>query len=192
MFFYLPTKRSLQGARLLCVAALLSLFSLVSPGSVSAAPQTRAEHVQAVFLYNLASFVNWPETWTEHSEYFTIGIVGDTPFGAIINQVVAGEQWRGKPMRVVHFDEPEEIRGRLCDILYIGSDRLRQFDNFKKRLEGLPILTVADSPGFLEMGGMINLVRKQQRLGMGVNLQAVRYSGLSISSKLLRLATIVE
>lgn len=192
MSHYLQTKKNLSAARLLCVAALLSLFTLGSPGPAPAAPQTKAHHVQAVFLYNLTRFVDWPKSWAEHSDYFTIGIVGDPPFGAVIDQVVAGEQWRGKPMRVVRFAEPEEMNGRQCDILYIGSDRLRQFERFRGKLNGLPVLTVGDSPGFLEMGGMVNLVRKQQRIGLGVNLPAVRHSGLSISSKLLRLATIVE
>ncbi len=182
----------LRKTRFLCLVAFLGVLSLASAGVAPASPQTTEHHVKAVFLYNLARFVSWPGLWMERSEYFTIGIVGNPPFGAIIDQVVTGERWRGKPMRVVFYDEAEDISVRVCDVLYIGADQLRHFDDIKERLAGLPVLTVADTPGFLAMGGMVNLVRKQQRIGVGVNLQAVRYSELSISSKLLRLATIVD
>ena len=56
-------------------------------------------------------------------------------------------------------------------------------------MAGRPVLTVADSEGWLDQGVMINLSRRQARLAFDINLGAARQAGLRISSKLLRLAS---
>jgi hypothetical protein len=57
-------------------------------------------------------------------------------------------------------------------------------------LEGLSVLTVADIPGFGEAGGIITFLTGS-RVQLRVNAAAAEKAGLSISSKLLRVATVV-
>ncbi len=49
------------------------------------------------------------------------------------------------------------------------------------------ILTVGEQPGFLDLGGMIQLFFQAQRVGLVVNLETMQRSHLTVSSKLLRL-----
>lgn len=55
-----------------------------------------------------------------------------------------------------------------------------------------PILTVADSPGALEGGVMLNMDSSAGRIRFSANLEAARRSGLGLSSKLLSLATEIK
>ena len=61
-----------------------------------------------------------------------------------------------------------------------------------QHVQGRPILTVGDSEGFCEAGGVINLVRKERHVQFQINSDAARRAGLKISSQLLKLATIVR
>jgi hypothetical protein len=54
------------------------------------------------------------------------------------------------------------------------------------------VLTVGESEGFLERGGMINFVVKGKNVRLEINLVAAEAAGLKISSRLLAIADIVK
>jgi hypothetical protein len=175
------------------IVMLLSMaLLLIGPRSAMAGKDATEYHVKAVFLYNLVNFVMWPEQWHSKSDFFIIGIFGDDPFGDIIDIAVAGEQSQDKPMRIVRYAGIEELRNQLCDILFISSAFVGNYEEVRNEIKDYPILTVSDSPGFSEKGGMVNLVKKNQQVELVINRNAVIGANLFISSKLLRLAKIVE
>jgi hypothetical protein len=51
------------------------------------------------------------------------------------------------------------------------------------------VLVVADSPGALRQGAALNMAVASSRVTFEVNLRAARAAGLTLSSRLLRLAT---
>jgi hypothetical protein len=53
-------------------------------------------------------------------------------------------------------------------------------------------LTVGEANGFAQRGGIINLMREENRLRFEVNVTAAAQTRLKISSKLLVLAKIVK
>jgi hypothetical protein len=59
-------------------------------------------------------------------------------------------------------------------------------------LEGSYILTIGDTEGFGEKGVMINFIIRDNKVRFEINPEAARRAGLTISSKLLSLATIVH
>jgi hypothetical protein len=54
------------------------------------------------------------------------------------------------------------------------------------------VLTVGDTEGFAERGGIINLVKDGNRLSFEINPEAAQRAGLVMSSKLLFLGKIVK
>jgi len=56
----------------------------------------------------------------------------------------------------------------------------------------LPILTVGETPGFAERGGVIRLVLEDNKVRFEVNVDAAHQAGLTISSRLLTLARIIQ
>ena len=59
-------------------------------------------------------------------------------------------------------------------------------------LKGSSTLTVGETKGFADLGGVINLVVEENKLRFEINLGAARQTRLKLSSKLLALAKIVD
>jgi hypothetical protein len=173
------------GLRWLLVACMVCL-----PDSLSA-QRPREYDLKAVFLYNLASFVDWPPGVFERPESpFVIGVLGDDPFGAVLDDVVANEYVGKHPFEVRRFRRADEVAG--CHVLFISDSEKRRLRDILSRLRGRPILTVADQAGFAEAGGMVGFGAREGHLHLFVNPNAVRAVRLSVSSKLLELAQIVD
>ena len=54
------------------------------------------------------------------------------------------------------------------------------------------MLTVGDTQDLVQAGGMVSLVREDGRLHPMINRETAARAGIQISSKLLRLATLVQ
>lgn len=178
-----------------CSCLFLVMWALIPAGlawSVHAENQVGEYHVKAVFLYNLTHFVSWPEQRNNDAESFVIGIYGNDPFGTIIDETVAGERFHGQTIIVRRYSMVEELRHQRCDILFIEAAATEKIGAIKRTLKNAPVLTVADTRGFAEQGGMVNLMKKHNRVTVEINHRAVKEAGLAVSSKLLRLARIIR
>ena len=148
-------------------------------------------HIKAVFLYNLTHFVNWPEQTTPESHFFIIGIYGPDPFGSVLDLTIAKEKKYSRPFKIVRLDTPDDIP-ESCNILYVSSDAMDEWEMVRRRISGHPILSVSDDNDFTRNGGMVGLLKHDQRIKVEINHRQVKESGLSMSAKLLRLAVITE
>ena len=77
-----------------------------------------------------------------------------------------------------------------CQVLFLNGENQRAIAAILKKVKDQPVLTIGNSPDFLRMGGVINLVESGSRLKLQVNVCAARKAGLTISSKLLKLSDI--
>ena len=80
---------------------------------------------------------------------------------------------------------------KKCQILFINISNKEQLDQVFKSLEGRSILTVGDSRNFIRQGGMVRFFTENDKIKFQINAEAAKAAGLTISSKLLRLAEIV-
>lgn len=173
------------GLRLLA-AMIVSLCTLTP----SPAADTQEYDLKAAFLYNFATFTEWPaEAFEKADSPFVIGILGDDPFGRILSDIIKGETVGNHRMVIEHFKRPEDLS--RCHILFIGDSEARKVTDVLRRLRGQPVLTVSDIPNFAEAGGAIGFVTTTS-IGLEINPAATQGSNLVISSKLLRLAKLVS
>lgn len=183
--------------RVRCVLCLLgmSLGALMLLGSLPAAASAKTlspeeYQIKAVFLFQFAQFVEWPEnTGPEGEEAFVIGVLGEDPFGTVLDETVKGERVNERPIEVRRFERIEDIG--QCHLLFVSSSEEPGFAAVLSALDSLPILTIGDFPDFAKHGGMIGLVTQNKRIRFQVNLASTRKAGLTLSSNLLRSATIV-
>lgn len=161
-------------------AATVATYGASIEDSVTAEYQ-----IKAAFLYNFAKFVQWPaETSGISEDPFILCVSGDRPF-RIIHQYLAGKKIRG---RLITVRAAESVNGSSgCHLLFVSgmSAQLRQT---LPRLDG-PILTIGESEDFIRGGGMINLVRINNRLRFEIARNVGERAGLKFSSQLLKLAT---
>jgi hypothetical protein len=146
--------------------------------------------IKAVFLYNFAQFVEWPSVAYENARSsFVIGVLGDDPFGSYLDEAVSGEKVNNHPMMVKRFKNIEDVKD--CHILFVGYPNKENFKEIFPTLKNKNILTVSDSQSFIKEGGMIKFQNENNKIKIGINLEAAKAADLVISSKLLRLAEIV-
>jgi hypothetical protein len=170
------------------VAAVWLLFA----GSSALGQQKPSEYqVEAAYLYNFGRFVEWPaKDTTAQTRSFTICVLGEDPFGQALDATLAGETM-GKQRVVARRISSPQMSG-YCQILFISSSEANRLNKIIETLDKSAILTVSDSPQFLKSGGMIQFVLEENRIRFEVNLIATQHAGLTLSSELLKVATVVR
>ena len=168
---------------MLCLMVNIGLPADIHAGTVE------EYSVKAALVFNFARFTDWPlDTLGDSQETFNICVVGDDAileaFGGIAGKRVKGRRIVVKRVRRMQ-------KSDTCNLLFIsGSDR-SIFPKIFAALEGKPVLTIGEMSGFTEAGGIINLLKTDNRIKFEVNLKAAQQAGLNISSRILKLATIV-
>jgi hypothetical protein len=148
-------------------------------------------HVKAVFLYNIVQFVEWPkDSVPNETSPIIIGILGIDPFGSFLDDTVLGEDVNGHPLIIERYASVHDIKN--CHILFIHSEMVPKLPTILKKLKGKGILTVGDAVNFAKQGGMVRFFTQENKIKIRINLKAVKEENITISSKLLRLAEIVD
>ncbi len=143
--------------------------------------------VKAAFLYNLARMVEWPNE--NPSAPLVMCFMGEDVFGNT-TEGIATKTIRNRP---IVFRKNVTLQSvEICHILYISSSERSNITSISKALATRAILTVGDIEDFTERGGMVNLIRDNERIKIEVNLKRAEKTGLKISSRLLTLAKIVQ
>lgn len=172
-------------------AAIVFAVLALAPAPVLAAGRPSEQEVKAAFLYHFAQYVEWPETAFESSRSpFVLGVVGDDGFLPAISSAVADKSVAGRRIVVKAMRAPAEIRE--CHMVFVTPSQASRLPAVLGDLGALPVFTVGDMPGFAAAGGAIGFVIEDGKVGFQINPGAARRAGLKISSKLLRLAEIVD
>ena len=166
--------------------------------------QASEYEIKAVYLYNFILFTQWPDeqsskvnpAYTKSSnprsqrtnDTITIGILGDDPFGDAFERV-EGQIIKAKNKRLIikRFGRfHKDLNLKQCQLLFISSSEKDNCRNILENANGCAMLTVADSNGFLESGGMINLVKVKKKIRWEINQTPVKKAKIRLSSQLLR------
>jgi len=168
------------------VAAALTLA--VAPGLARDTGAQSNEAVTAAFLYNFAKFSEW--TALPPGNPIVVCVVGDDAVAAAFVDIVRGQTVNGHALDTWR---PLEARTwRSCHLLYIAAVETPRAAAGLGVLKALPVLTISDSKGFAQSGGIIELYVETQRVRFAINVDALERSGLRLSSRLLGLAKIVR
>lgn len=170
----------------------LAVLTCVFAPGVWAGPETDAVEewrLKAAFVLNFARFIEWPRDAQNGRKEFVFGIVGETPVGEALEELVRGKTVNGRPMVVRRGVPVAELCN--CDVVYLAGSEQQRLERHLERLRGQPVLTVSDIPGFAGRGGMIELLTEGNRMRFAIDARAMRAAGLVPSSKLLALARLV-
>jgi hypothetical protein len=166
------------------------LLALCLGAGVGYAAGPREYEVKAVFLFNFSQFVDWPDgAFGDERSPLVIGVLGEDPFGAALDEAVRGETVNGRPLAVRRYEKVEDVDA--CHILFIDRTQREQLERILDTLTARSCLTVSDAENFATAGGIIQFVTIDNRIRLQINLDAAKLANLTISSKLLRPAQIV-
>jgi hypothetical protein len=174
------------GVRLL--AAALVLVTTLSPASAPRAAEIRSEYeVKAAIIYNIINFVEWPPDKADRGE-LRICLAGDLPDAAHFLEL-HGHSAAGRRLIVTGPGGGAQVRD--CSVLFLAGQDRQQLRNAVDRGRGRALLVIAEQPGAAQNGASVNLIIVNRKVRFEINAGAARESGLRISSKLLKLASIV-
>jgi hypothetical protein len=145
--------------------------------------------VKAAFLLNFARFVEWPPgTFANDDAPISICVLGEDPFGQVLDSTLHGEfvdAHRFAVRRFLHIPP-----AGYCHVVFVGSGE----KDVAGILAGLGrgVLTVGEGDQFLRASGMIALVIDNRRVRFDVNQAAADRAGVKLSAKLLSVARSVE
>ncbi len=152
-----------------------------------AQPSEEEYQVKAVFLFHFAQLVDWPPDSEEGGDHsLMLCTVGDDPFHGVLETTVEGKAIGGRVLRIRHLQPPDSTS--VCQILFLGKEENVLAPELLAALNNTPILTVGEADGFLDAGGMICFLVKENKLRFAVNLEAAESAHLKIGSRLLMLA----
>jgi YfiR/HmsC-like len=155
--------------------------------SVKVEAQASGEYqVKAAFLYNFLKFVDWPaQSFASGSSPFIIGVVGDDRFNSAIDQAISGKTANGRSIIAKRFKSFKSLT--YCHILFISTSERDSVGQILATI-GPGVLTVSESDGFIQSGGIINFTIVDSKVRFEINHSAADRAGVKISAKLLSLA----
>jgi hypothetical protein len=153
----------------------------------------RIDRVKAAFILNIARFVTWPDEALEHQgDQLLLCLYRRNPWDGAI-ETIEGKMVNGRALRINLVKSLAQ--SQPCNILLIGLDEIRHFDEESRHTADRPLLTIADLTDAdlppPRQHALVTLVRNGARIGFEINLAKARRAGLQMSSNLLKLAKIV-
>jgi hypothetical protein len=169
---------------------LLMAWDSIGTGAVAQAARPNEYQVQAAYLYNFGKFVKWPAlSPANQSGAFTICVLGQDPFGSVLESTLAGQKVDGKPVVVRRLTRAQDAAA--CHILSLNAAQ-RDLKGTLAAIDDSSVLTVSDMQDFSKRGGMIQFVLDGDRVRFEINLESAEKSHLVFPSELLKVATAVR
>jgi len=183
-----PRRSPTVPRRLLRASGLLLAMASVAPlagparAEVPSAPEYQ---LKAVFIYNFDQFVDWPDgAFPKADSPLVITVLGDNPFGTVLEQVTRGKQIRGHEIVVRYAQDVAKIG--QTHVLFVGAPYNQNPSEVLQKLTG--VLTIGDTDNFTAAGGMIRFYSERSKLRFEINTRAADKAGIKVSAKLLHLA----
>jgi hypothetical protein len=139
--------------------------------------------LKAAFVYNFSKYTEWPPDTSGGSLVLCLHNV--TPAQEQAFAPLNGRMANSKAVQLRVVDSNGETGG--CHVIFFGKGTQRAVID-KTHARAAPLLSVGDSEEFIEAGGIIALVERDNRLQFDINLAAARRANLKISAQLLKLA----
>jgi hypothetical protein len=140
--------------------------------------------VKAAYVYNFLKYVEWPPE--AGSGALVICVAGRNPFGTVLADLVRDETVNGRRVEARVILEPEPG----CHLVFVPDGAAMRA--YLRGASGHPVLTVGESPAFLDEGGIVSFYLDRGNVRFAINPAAAQRVGLRISARLLQLARLVS
>ena len=175
---------------LVCVGWAGGANSLVAAENDSSSSPALEYKIKAGYLFNFATFVEWPVRTNNVTTNFVMVIADDGKIFPLMSAFLAGKSVQGKSVEARSLKAGEDLK--QCDLLFVARSQEKRVDELLKRVGKAPVLTVGEMDGFATRGGCINFTAKGDVIRFEVNLETAAHAGLKISSKIAAMATVVH
>lgn len=142
--------------------------------------------LKAAYIFNFIQFIDWPDSEADSAQEMSLCVSPFSPLKRPLSALEGKPASKGRTLRVKLL-EPTNLRH--CRVLVLSNTDV---EPALRALRALPpahgVLTVSDDLTFVNPEIVIELAQRDGRIVFGINPDAANKAGLTISSRLLRLA----
>jgi hypothetical protein len=158
-----------------------TLRSWTAASALQEVPETDAK---ALFIHQFARYTNWAEKdLPPVGKPMIFGVLGPAEKADKLAEVTRSKAIGGRPIRVIRGDAPLDLKG--CHLVFLTQEEKGQTDALLQAFRKTPTLTVGESEGFAESGGVLNFFFSQEggkaRLKFELNPSAADRAGLRVT-----------
>jgi hypothetical protein len=149
---------------------------------------TKEDAVKAGIVYNFTKYITWPAEATLQSN-FNLCVEGNDHLDGGL-EALYGKLVGNRPLILKR--DVSVAESKTCHMVFVADDAKLNVKVVMQKFNGLPVVTVSDRADFIQIGGMIGLLRDGHRVGFEVNIKPAKAVGLRLSAQLLKLAKYVK
>lgn len=169
---------------LLCITASCALFS------VSSAVEVNPEYHKTVILFKILQFVTFPDN---EDETIRITVYGDDSMARTIRRLAPSYLISGKRITVTQVNSLEQLGAMgKTDLIFLSGKEEKALARILHMVKEQKILRIGSGAGLAEKGVHINIITERNKVSFEINRSEVEKTGIYLSSKLYKLARIVE
>jgi hypothetical protein len=161
-----------------CFAMLFLLSSFQIKNEIS------EPTIKALFIYNFTKYVEWPVEKDHHN--IIIGFYGPSAVVDELKKICLNKKVKDRTIEIRQANDVSEAE--KCDIFFIPQNQNDVFKYLNEQLNGKGVLIVTEEKGMAQKGASINIIELDNKVRFELNENAIKKSGLKISSQLLALA----
>lgn len=177
-------------SRRLFVFVILLLFCLLPKNSNAQASEYA---LKSLLIGRTAQYIEWPEKneMNDKSEPFIIGVIGENPFGTLLEDmyIKEGIKIKNKNVEIRYYTELNQIVH--CNILFISSTEKNRLNDILSHTHGKPVLTFGDTKNFGNNGVQINFYMLKNKIRFELNESSITDEGFNVDYRLRNIAKIV-
>ena len=173
----------------------------------------KVRKIKSAFLLNFIKFAKWSAAaYPSNDSPIVIVVLGHDPLGQALDLTMLGQKVEGRRIEVRRLKIPQvSDAGRVANdatnaekmsqfiselrashLVFISSSEEPDLPRILNWVADSNVLTVSDIPNFAKHGGMFGLSIRRQRVMFDANPEALATSRVMVSSKILKLANLVE
>lgn len=184
-----------QRCRVVWLIFVLGSCLCFPPAAWTQNTATTSEYkVKLAYIYHFTHYFSWPDQAFESPESpLVIAVLGDDPFGPLLDRLQQGRRAAGRPIVVRRFKFVPDVH--KAHVLFVS--RTAPIAQVGPLLHGpkgvLPTLVICESAGLGNAGAPVNLyLDSDGTVGIELNVDAIARRGLSVDAKMLNIARVIR
>lgn len=145
--------------------------------------------VHASFIFNLTKYIVWPNEQNGNSN-FVLGVWGDKELYQSTYNWYNGKPKGTKKIMVKDIKNMDDIY--TCDLLYLGKDKIHEFEKVKIAIGAQPILLVTDQQSYGKKGASVNLPVYEDKIKLELNMTSLTAASFKVSTSLTTISKIIH
>ena len=143
---------------------------------------------EAIFVYNIVNFIDWPRA--DGHDDFIIGVLGKGDIVKEIQSMAFQKTVGDRKIIVKVFDDTVKLEH--CHLLFITKSHSCCLQTARQKLKDMATLIVTEDKGMISNGADINFISRDNKIMFELNEKSLNAHNLKISNELKKFAVTVK